>query len=111
MGTKTCANVGQKLNQPPQDSMSTDKYQKLIEKLINLKANEWLTFQENLKSMHSNETKQSEPCIKTKVNTNTNTEENPKTTEQTKEKRQRSPVRPPDINKDINENKKKDIVI
>ena len=46
--------------------------------------------------------KQSEPCIKTKVNTNTNTEENPKTTEQTKEKEQRSLVQPPDINKDIN---------
>ena len=38
--------------------------------------------------MHSTETKQSEPCIKTKVNANINTEENPKTTEQTKEKRQ-----------------------
>ncbi len=111
MGTKTYANVAQKVNQPPQDSTSIDKYQKLIEKLINLKANEWLTFQENLKRMHSTETKQSEPCIKTKVNTNTNTEENPKTTEQTKEKWQRSPVRPPDINKDINENKTKDITI
>ena len=55
--------------------------------------------------------KQSEPCIKTKVNTNTNTEENPKTIEPTKEKRQRSLVRPPDINKDINENKTKDITI
>ena len=31
--------------------------------------------------MHSTETKQSEPCIETKVNTNTHTEENPKTTE------------------------------
>ena len=61
--------------------------------------------------MHSTETKQSEPCIKTKVNTNTNTEENPKTTEQTKEKPQRSPVQPPDINKDINENKTKHITI
>ena len=61
--------------------------------------------------MHSTEMKQSEPCIKTKVNTNTNTEENPKTTEQPKEKRQRSPVRPQDINKDINENKTKDITI
>ena len=79
--------------------------------MINLKAKAWLTFQENLKRMHSTETKQREPCIKTKVNTNTNTEENPKTTEQTKEKRQRSPVQPPDINKDINENKTKDIFI
>ena len=64
MGTKTYANVAQKVNQPPQDRTSIDKYQKLIEKLINLKANEWLTFQENLKRMHSTETKQSEPCIK-----------------------------------------------
>ena len=111
MGTKTYANVAQKVNQPPQDSTSTDKYQKLIEKLINLKANECLTFQENLKRMHSTETKQSEPCIKRKVNANTNTDENPKTTEQTKKKLQRSPVRPPDINKDINENKTKDITI
>ena len=111
MGTKTYANVAQKVNQPPQDSTSIDKYQKLIEKLINLKANEWLTFQENLKRMHSTETKQSEHCIKTKVNTKTNPEENPKTTEQTKEKGQMSPVRPPDINKDINENKTKDITI
>ena len=69
--------------------------------MINLKANEWLTFQENLNRMHSIEVKQTEPCIKMKVNTNNNTEENPKTTEQTKENRQRSPVRPPDINKDI----------
>ena len=76
MGTKTYANVAQKVNQPPQDSTSLDKYKKLMEKLINLKANEWLTFQENLKRMHSTETKQSEPCIKTKVNTNTNIEEN-----------------------------------
>ena len=72
VGTKTYANVAQKVNQPPQDSTSICKYRKLIEKLINLKANEWLTFQENLKRMHSTETKQSEPCIKTKVNTNTN---------------------------------------
>ena len=86
MGTKTYANVAQKVNQPPQDSTSIDEYKKLIEKLINLKANEWLTFQENLKRMHSTVTKQSESCIKTKVNTNTNTDENPKTTEQTKEK-------------------------
>ena len=68
--------------------------------MINLKANEWLTFPENLKRMRSTEMKQSKPCIKTKVNTNTNTEENPKTTEQTKEKQQRSLVSPPDINKD-----------
>ena len=61
--------------------------------------------------MHSTEMKQSEPCIKKKINTNTNPKENPKTTEQTKEKRQRSPVRPPDINKDINENKTKDFTI
>ena len=99
MGTKAYANVAQKVNQPPQDSTSIDKYQKLIEKLINLKTNKWLTFQENLKRMHATEMIQSKPCIKTKVNTNTNTEENPKTTEQTKEKRQTSPVRPPDINK------------
>ena len=46
MGTKTYANVAQNVNQPPQDSTSIDK---LIEKLINLKANEWLTFQETLK--------------------------------------------------------------
>ena len=65
----------------------------------------------NLKRIHSTEMKQSEPCIKTKVNTNTNTEENPKTTEQTKEKQQRSPERPLDINKDINESKTKDITI
>ena len=84
MGIITYANVAQKVNQPPQDSTSIDKYQNLIEKLINSKANEWLTFQENLKRMHSTETKQSEPCIKTQVNTNTNTEENPKTIEQTK---------------------------
>ncbi len=45
--------------------------------------------------------KQSEPCMKTKLNTNTNTVENPK----------RSPVQPTDINKDINENKMKDITI
>ena len=111
MGTKTYANVAQKVNQPPQDSTSIDKYQKLIEKLINLKANEWLTFQENLKRMHSIEMKQSEPCIKTKVNADTDTDKNPKTSEQTKEKRQRSPVQPQDINKDINENKIKDITI
>ena len=86
IGTKTYANVAQKVNQPPQDITSINKYQKLIEKLINLKASEWLTFQENLKRMHSTEMKQSKPCIKTKVNTNTNTEENHKTTEQTKEK-------------------------
>ena len=109
MGSKTYANVAQKVNQPPQDSTSTDIYQKLKEKLINLKANEWLTFQENLQRMHSTETKQIEPCMKTEVNTKTNTEENSKTTEQTKEKPQRSPVRPPDINKDINKNKTKDI--
>ena len=58
MGTKTYANVAQKVNQPPQDSTSIYKYQNLIEKLINLKANEWLTFQENLKKMHLTETKQ-----------------------------------------------------
>ena len=86
MGTKTYANVAQKVNQPLQDSTSINKYQKLIEKLINLKANKWLTFPENLKRMHSTETKQIESCMKTKVNTNTNTEENPKTTEETKEK-------------------------
>ena len=86
MGTKTYANVAQKVNQPLQDSISINKYQKLIEKLINLKANEWLTFQENLKRMYSAEIKQSEPSIKTTVNTNTNTEENPQTTEQIKEK-------------------------
>ena len=86
MGTKTYANVAKKVNQPAQDSTSIDKYQNLLEKLINLKANEWLTFQENLKRMHSAEMKQNEPSIKMKVNTNTNTEENPKTTEQTKEK-------------------------
>ena len=40
MGTKTYANVAQKVNQPPQDSTSIDKYQKLIEKLIHLKTNE-----------------------------------------------------------------------
>ena len=111
MGTKTFANVAQNVNQPPQDSPSTDKYQKLSEKRLNLKANEWVTFQENLRIIHSTETKHIELCMKTKVNTNTNTEENPKMTEQTKEKRQRSPVRPPDINKDINENKTKDITI
>ena len=66
MGTKTYANVAQKVNQPPQDSTSTDKYQKLMEKLINLKVNEWLTFQEKLKRMHSTETKQIKSCIKTK---------------------------------------------
>ena len=93
MGTKTYANVAQKVNQPPRDSTSIDKYQKLIEKLIDLKANKWLTFLENLKRMHSIEMKQSEPCIKMEVNTYTNTEENPKTTEQTKEKQQRSLVR------------------
>ena len=107
MGTKTYANVAQKVNQPPQDSTSIDRYKKLIEKLINLKANKWLTFQENCKRMHSTETKQSKPCIKMIVNANTNRDENPKTTEQTKEKRQR----PPDINKDIDENKTKDITI
>ena len=31
MGTKIYANVAQKINQQPQDSSSTDKYQKLIE--------------------------------------------------------------------------------
>ena len=61
--------------------------------------------------MYSTETKQIEPCMKTKVNINTTTEENPKMTKETKEKRQSSPVRPPDINKDINENKTKDIAI
>ena len=111
MGTKTYANVAQKVNQPPQDSTSIDKYQKLIEKLINLKANEWLTFQENLKRKHSTEMRQSGPSIKMKLNTNTNTVENPKSTEKTKEKQQRSPVQPTDINKDINENKMKDITI
>ena len=94
MGTKTYANVAQKVNQPPPDSTSADKYQKLIEKLINLKANEWLTFQENLKKMYSTEMKQIELCMKTKVNPHTNTEENPKMTEKTKtkEKQQRSHV-------------------
>ena len=87
--TKTYANIAKKINQSPQDSTSINKYQKRIEKLINLKANKWLTFQENLKRMHSTETKQIEPCMKTKVNANTNAEENPKTTEQTKEKWQR----------------------
>ena len=57
VGTKTDATVAQKVNQPPQDSTSIDKYQKLIVKFINLKANKWLTFQENLKRMHSTETK------------------------------------------------------
>ena len=28
MGTKTYANVAQKVNQPPEESSSTDKYQK-----------------------------------------------------------------------------------
>ena len=51
MGTKTYANIAQQVNQPSQDSTSIDKYQKLIEKLINLKANEWLTFQETLKPL------------------------------------------------------------
>ena len=55
MGTKAYANVAQKINQPHQDSTSIDKYQKLIEKLINLKANKWLTFQENLKRILSTE--------------------------------------------------------
>ena len=73
MGTKSYANVAQKVNQPPQDITSINKYQKPIEKLINLKANEWLTFRENLKIMHSTVMKESKPCIKTKVNTNTNT--------------------------------------
>ena len=40
MGTKTYANIAQKVNQPPKDSTSIDKYQKLIVKLINSKANE-----------------------------------------------------------------------
>ena len=66
MGTKTYANWAQKVHQPPQNNTSFDKYQKLIEKLINLKGNERLTFQENLKRMQLTETKQSEPCIKTK---------------------------------------------
>ena len=109
MGSKTYTNVAQKVNQPPQDSTSIDKYQKLIEKLINLKANEWLTSQENLKRMYSTEMKQSEPCIKTKVNTYTNTEENSKTTEQRKVTKVTSMT--PDINKDINENKMKDITV
>ena len=39
IATKIYANVAQKVNQPPQDITS-----KLIEKPINLKANEWLTF-------------------------------------------------------------------
>ena len=39
MGTKTYANVAQKVNQPHQDSTSIDEYQKLIEKSIDLKAN------------------------------------------------------------------------
>ena len=66
------ANAAQKVNQPLKDSPSFDKYQKLIGKLINLKANEWLTFQENLKRMHSTDMKKIEPCMKTNVNTNTN---------------------------------------
>ena len=48
MGTKRYGNVAPKVNQPPQDSTSIDKYQKLIEKFINLKGNRWLIFQENL---------------------------------------------------------------
>ena len=107
MRTKIYTNIAQKVNQLSQDSTSTDKYQKLIEKLINLKANKWLTFQENLKRMHSTKTKQIKPCMKTEVNTNTNTEENLKTTEQTKEKWQRLLVRPLDINKDIKKIKRK----
>ena len=59
--------------------------------------------------MHSTETKQIDPCMKTQVNTNT--EENPKMTGQTKEKRPRSSVWHPDINKDIKKNKIKDIAI
>ena len=39
MRTKTYANVAQKVNRPLLDSTSIDKYEKLIEKLINLKAN------------------------------------------------------------------------
>ena len=91
IGTKTYANVAQKVNQPPQDSTSINKYKKLIEKLINLKANEWLTFQENLKRMHSTEMKERKPCIKTKVDTNTNTEENSKTSEQIKKTAESKP--------------------
>ena len=91
IGTKTYANVAQKVNQPPQDSTSINKYKKLMEKLINLKANEWLTFQENLKRMHSTEMKERKPCIKTKVDTNTNTEENSKTSEQIKKTAESKP--------------------
>ena len=42
--------------------------------------------------MHSTETKQIEPCMKTKINTHTNTVENPKMTEQTIKKQQKSLV-------------------
>ena len=111
MGTKTYVNIVQKINHSLQDSTSTDEYQKRIEKTDKFKSKRMANISRKPKRMHSTETKQIEPCMKTKVNTNTNTEENPKTTEQTKEKRQRSLVRPPDINKDINENKMKDIAI
>ena len=47
IGTKTYANVAQKVNQPPQQSTSIDKYQKLIEKLINLKAKECIQLKQN----------------------------------------------------------------
>ena len=61
METKAYANVAQ-VNQPPQESTPKDKCKKLIEKLLNLKANEWPTFQENRKRTHSTKTKQIEPC-------------------------------------------------
>ena len=92
MGFKTYANEVQKVNQPAQDSTSTDKYPRLLEKLKHFIVKKWLTFQENLKSMHLTESKQIGLSMKTKVNANTNAEENPKMTEQTKEKRQRSLV-------------------
>ena len=38
MGTKTYANVAQKVNQPPQDITSINRYQKLIEKIDKFKS-------------------------------------------------------------------------
>ena len=49
MGIRIYANVAQKINQKPQDIIPIDKYEKLIEKIMNLSINEWSTFKRTSK--------------------------------------------------------------
>ena len=55
MGDNSCASVARRADTTNQDT----KYRTLVEKLIQLEANDWLKFQEHLKKLHSAEFYQS----------------------------------------------------